>query len=469
MANRHAPLDETPPLRGRREMLAALPKSAQEPDELAPGYRLGSFVVDEARYRGGFALVYRAHHVESGLPAALKVLHRHLAASPSILERFEREAHMLNALRHPHIVEVLETGALEGGRPYLAMEWLEGRTLAQELTSRGPLSLPEVLAVLEELGSALAAAHGLGIVHRDFKAQNVVVLPRENWFMTKLVDFGIAKLTGAGVEHGQVTTSGLVMGTPLTMAPEQILGQEVDARTDIYAMGILLFQMATGRLPFQGPTYIEIEDMHLHAPPPRPSELVPVPPEFDAVVRRCLEKERLRRYPGVAELLEDLRRVALVGQAQGTASQVEAVALHVEALLPQDIDDAPEPVLDDVEAILATARAAATQGLAVAMESGNAVLLCELLGTMPTARQAGRQRVLKAARELQVALAAREGARSEVTVRVAVLAGVVPHKSAITGIAAAGAALLTRCERIFESEVALDHPACVPARRTPSP
>ena len=183
------------------------------------------------------------------------------------------------------------------------------------------------------MGAALGAAHGAGVVHRDLKAQNVVVVSAGTGGMrVKLVDFGVAKLVAPEDAGLGATSTGLVLGTPLTMAPEQIRGETPDARTDLYGLGVLLYQLVTGQPPFLGPTRVELEEQHLHAPVPRASDRAPVPSGLDAVVARCMEKQREARYPDVGAALKALRR-AVRGEGAGTAGQTRALGLYVEARL----------------------------------------------------------------------------------------------------------------------------------------
>ncbi|HSP79164.1 MAG TPA: serine/threonine-protein kinase, partial [Myxococcaceae bacterium] len=190
-------------------------------EELAPGAQVAGYLVEQVRYRGSVSTLYRAREVRTGAPAALKVMHPQFVAARGALLRFQQEAETLRRLRHPHIVDVLENGALPDGRPFLAMEWLEGRDLAAELAARGTFSAREALELLEQVGSALKAAHGAGIIHRDLKAQNVVVRPGRAGLTAKLVDFGVAKLLAPEAAGTALTSTGLVLGTPLSMAPEQ--------------------------------------------------------------------------------------------------------------------------------------------------------------------------------------------------------------------------------------------------------
>ncbi|MFY0582934.1 serine/threonine-protein kinase [Cystobacter fuscus] len=280
------------------------------------------------------------------------------------------------------------------------------RDPAAELAARGPLSAREALEVLEQVGSALRAAHGAGVVHRDLKAQNVVVGAGTAGPHVKLVDFGVAKLLAPEDAGTGATSTGLVLGTPLSMAPEQIRGETPDARTDLYGLGVLLYQLVTGQPPFLGPTQVELEEQHLHAPVPRASERAPVPVGLDAVVARCMEKQREARYPGVDAVLEDLRRVVR-GEGAGRIRQVRALGLYVEARPWGRVDDS---TLDTVDARLEGVRARMdAQGLTVMVEGSGFLLGVAPLPEEPEAEREFRRRVL----EMALTLAEEPGARAE--------------------------------------------------------
>jgi eukaryotic-like serine/threonine-protein kinase len=371
---------------------------AEEPlygETLAVGAQVGSWVVERIHHPGPVSILYRARDVRTGAPAALKVMHARFADASTALRRFRREAETLQRLCHPHIVGILEHGALPDGRPFIAMEWLEGGDLAAELASRGPLSPGEALEVLEQVGSALQAAHQAGVVHRDLKVQNVVRLagggevPR-----VKLVDFGIAKGLSPGAPGASpLTHTGSVLGTPLSMAPEQIRGEPPDVRTDLYALGVLLFQLVTGRPPFQGATQHEVEEQHLHSPPPRASEHAPVLAALDAVIQRCMEKQREARYPDVGAVLEELRR-AVQGGSSPTPLE-HGVALYVEARVEGEPDDG---AMERLEALLAhVSRAMRGAGLGVRVEGASCLLAVAPMGEDPAEARQVRARVLEAA------------------------------------------------------------------------
>ncbi|MFP2905006.1 protein kinase domain-containing protein [Pyxidicoccus sp. 3LFB2] len=317
-------------------------------DELEPGALVGLWVVEARVHSGVTAWLYRASHISTRVPAAVKVVRAELNHVSEVLRRFKQEADTLQALRHPNIVEVLEYGELRDGRPWLAMEWLPGESVDQWLAHRGPFSAAEALTVMEELGGALHLAHRQGVLHRDLKAQNVMVIPRAEGFTVKLVDFGIARVQAPEGLTG-LTSAGAVLGTPVAMAPEQIRGQAVDARTDLYSLGVLLYQLLTGRLPFEGTSAVEVEEQHLHAPPPRLGERVHAPPALEAVVQRCLAKRPEERWPDVPAFLEALR--AALAPA---TSPPWAVGIYVDARFPESHEEPTDEDFDAKEAALDT-------------------------------------------------------------------------------------------------------------------
>ena len=259
---------------------------------------------------GGGGTVYEAQHRILGRRAAVKVLRRQLAASPQMVARFVQEARAVNMIKHPNIVDIFEFGELPDGRPFYVMELLEGIDLRSILNERGRFPPGEVLEILEPVCSALQAAHDHGIVHRDLKASNIFIAKVAGKRVVKLLDFGIAKLMQPDAGEGGLTVVGTRLGTSYTMAPEQIRGDGVDARTDIYALGVVLYHLLTGQYPFRAETMTDIERQHLEAPPPRPSQAAPVPPALDAIVLRCMEKTADRRYQSVKAFIEALRDAA---------------------------------------------------------------------------------------------------------------------------------------------------------------
>ncbi|MBL8956147.1 MAG: serine/threonine protein kinase [Myxococcaceae bacterium] len=265
-------------------------------DALAPGAFIGGWVVERLVSRGVMSNVYRADGGPRGR-AALKVLHHAYLHDRVALERFDLEARALAAVEHPAVVRCIDRGELPNGLPYLALEWLDGEPLSSRVERDGPLDLVRASALLEILCSAVGATHAIGLVHRDLKAENVFCLKDGR---VKLLDFGIARQfgdAGAGL-----TTAGHVMGTPIALAPEQIRGGKTSPATDVYALGVLIHVMLTGRPPFDSNVLVDLESMHLNDRSPPLSARARTPPALDVVTRRCLEKEPGARYADAAAL-----------------------------------------------------------------------------------------------------------------------------------------------------------------------
>jgi serine/threonine-protein kinase len=303
-----------------------------ESEDLAPGTRAGSYTIDSKIGRGGYSTVYSATRDE-GSRAAIKVLHRALLGAPHGVDRFLREAHALNKIKHPAIVEILEIGRVPDGRPYYAMELLHGVNLRRLLQREGRLSPIESYEIVEQVCAALGAAHAVGIVHRDVKPENVIVTSDRN---VRLVDFGVAKLLEPDPGAPGLTTTQQVIGTPVAMAPEQILCLAVDQRTDIYGLGTLVYNMLTGVYPFRGKAD-DIARMHVETPPRPPSSVTALSLEIDAVVLRCLEKDPRARYPTVAAFLAAFRG-AIFGDSTPTRART-GIALLVRATAADENDD----------------------------------------------------------------------------------------------------------------------------------
>ena len=253
---------------------------------------------------GGMGVVYLVEHRGLKKQFAAKILNRELTENTEARARFEIEARSASQLDHENIVNVTDYGIASDGRPFLVMELLRGRTLYSRLTE-GPLSLAETVAVIVPVCNALAAAHEAGIVHRDIKPENVFLVQRPGGrFHVKVLDFGIAKAT---MDTPRVTKLGQVLGSPLYMAPEACKGEDVDARADIYSLGVLLYQLTTGHLPFEDTNMLRLLQLHTSKPVPSPRKLNPdISEEIEAVVLRALEKDREVRFQSVEELAHAL-------------------------------------------------------------------------------------------------------------------------------------------------------------------
>jgi serine/threonine protein kinase len=320
---------------------------------LSPGALLGPYEIVAFVGAGGMGEVYRARDPRLGRDIALKVLARELAAHPERRERLLREARAAAALNHPSICTIHEIGTADG-QDYIAFEFIAGQTL-EGLLSRGGLPIARLLELSLLLGEALDYAHRKGIVHRDLKPSNVIV---SELGLPKILDFGLAKTVGpAGTASGmptrtRLTEAGLVVGTAGFMSPEQALGQEVDARSDIFSFGCLVYEMAAGRPAFIGPTRAAVIDAVLHKEPAALTLLRPeLPPELPHIVEKALRKDPTERYQDAADAVADLRHLKrqsgterkVSGSAEGGAftprwwwqvHQVWVSSLYVMLLIP---------------------------------------------------------------------------------------------------------------------------------------
>jgi serine/threonine-protein kinase len=255
---------------------------------------------------GGMGCVYRVRHRVLGRLFALKALKPELASDWVTSERFVQEARAAAAISHPNIVTINDFGLLETGQPYFVMELLEGRTLSSLLRERGALSTVEVLLLARQVASALGAAHDAGIIHRDLKPDNVVIVNSTgSQSHLKVLDFGLAMVHG----NQRLTRDGVVFGTPQYMSPEQASGEALDARVDVYALGIVMYEALTGHAPFEAESYMGVLTQQLYAEPRPPSEVVQLSPAerpIERVILRCLSKSRDSRYASMSELLADL-------------------------------------------------------------------------------------------------------------------------------------------------------------------
>lgn len=282
---------------------------------LSPGALVldGRFRVMRLLGRGGMGFVYLAEQVSLGRQVAIKVLRSDLPLTAGFSERFRREALLLSSVEHPAVVRVIDYGA-HGDAPCLVMEFVEGETLETVLTREAPLSVDRVERLLAQLAQGLTAIHAKGIVHRDLKPDNVVITrTTEGEEQARLLDFGIARLMsadeeGAATEKASVTQAGIVLGTPEYVSPEQALGQPLDARSDLYALGVILFRALTGKHPFTGPSPREFISQHIHQAPPALLDVAPHLsgfPSLVAAVCGCLEKDPAHR-PQTASALYTL-------------------------------------------------------------------------------------------------------------------------------------------------------------------
>jgi eukaryotic-like serine/threonine-protein kinase len=278
---------------------------------LAPGSRLGDYTISRALGAGGMGEVWLAAEPRLARKVALKILPVDLTRDPTRVQRFEQEARAASALNHPNVCTIHALGETPDGQHYIAMEYVEGETLRHRLsTSR--LTIKESLDITTQITAALSAAHAAGIIHRDIKPENVIIRPDG---FVKVLDFGLAKLAPAGPEFAGADTStvlkteaGVVVGTAAYMSPEQARGQEVDARTDIWSLGVMLYEMVAGRSPFAGPSGTDVLAAIVDREPAPLARFEPdTPSELQRIVTKALGKDRGRRYQTVQDLLLDLQ------------------------------------------------------------------------------------------------------------------------------------------------------------------
>src|SRR6202158_5989548 len=291
---------------------------------ILPGRRLGPYEILSAIGAGGMGEVYKARDTRLDRIVAIKVLPAHLADRAELRERFEREARAIAGLSHPHICTLYDTGH-QDEIDYLVMEYLEGETLAQRLV-KGSLPIQQVLQYAIEIADALDKAHRKGITHRDLKPGNIMLTKSG----TKLLDFGLAKLkqevspatpvSQLPTMNSAITGEGTILGTLQYMAPEQVEAKEVDARTDIFAFGAVVYEMATGRKAFEGKTSASVMAKILETDPPSMASLQPMTPlALDRVVKRCLAKEPDERCQSANDLTNELKWIAEGGPQVGLA------------------------------------------------------------------------------------------------------------------------------------------------------
>ena len=376
---------------------------AQDEDVLSVGAKVGHYVIRGLHATAGYSRVYQAVDSITGQDVAIKVLHERLSKSLRHIERFHREYQALHCIRHPNVVETLDYGLLDDNRPYLVMEWCAGATLENMLV-HGAFTLDEAMPILRQICYAVQAAHDIGVLHRDIKPANVILVPCEGeTARVKLIDFGISTSSDkTEAQRTSLTSSGACIGTPYAMAPEQIYGAGLGVTTDVYAIGVLVHQLLTGKKPFFGATVTEMVDMLLTVMPPLVSDMAAVPPAIDHTVHKCMAKQCRDRYQSVSAALAAFELAASErGPVREEENRGNAIGVYVNLDFRCPEDDVEDEDFDLVDELLEHAhQACGAAGLRVALEAGSSLLAVALLPDSASRQIAIRTAALEFARSI---------------------------------------------------------------------
>ena len=325
-------------------------RSSEQDDPYAGKKLTDNYLVEDLLGVGAMGRVYKAEQVSLGKTVAVKILHRHLLGDPSLEKRFQREGRAAARLQHPNCINVTDFGKADDGSLFIAMEYLEGVNLGHELKETGPIPWQRAVHILGQVASALDEAHSQGVIHRDLKPENIVLEERRKEAdFVKVLDFGIAKVKEADNRDGVLTVVGSVCGTPEYMSPEQARGdRDIDARTDIYSMGCILYQMLCGELPFHGESALAVVTKQLNDEATPPRERKPdldIPPVIEALCLRALSKDPDGRPESASAFGRELKAAAVAATSPGPV----AVAVAAEPVSPYDSTRAVSLVVDGDE------------------------------------------------------------------------------------------------------------------------
>jgi serine/threonine-protein kinase len=319
-----------------RARVAARGATAARPDPMVGMTLVDRYQVTRKLGEGGMGAVYEARHTLIGKRVAIKVLLDKYAQKETVIRRLQQEARLASAIGHPNIVDITDFGKTEDGRTFVVMEYLDGESLAQLIAREGPIAPDRALALTRQVADALAAAHAKGIIHRDVKPENIFICKRDERDYVKVVDFGISKSLKPGEqepESPRLTQTGMVLGTPLYMSPEQARGEDqLDHRIDVYALGVILYEMITGEVPFRGTNYLGIISQVLTQDVVPPRLLRPdlaISEACERVILKAMAKDRDERYQSMAELTADLERLITGDQNVTAAVPTSGVAAAV--------------------------------------------------------------------------------------------------------------------------------------------
>jgi serine/threonine protein kinase len=361
---RFCPFDGTP-------LVAAVGRDPSS-DALLGSVIDGRYEVLSVIGEGGMGTVYEVRHRALGKRFALKALRKDLAQDSEIGGRFIQEARTAAAASHPGLVEITDFGQVESGQVYFVMELLQGQALAALLRTGGPLPAARGLSIVRQLVHALKAAHDASIVHRDLKPDNIHIGRGDDGTdVVKIVDFGLAKVIGSS----KLTRAGMVFGTPHYMSPEQAAGEVVDHRADIYALGIVMYEMFTGKVPFEADSYMGVLTKHMYVAPAPPSELSPEMKSLGAledVILRCLHKRPEARFENLAVLLDELDRRLPLGAAPGARTPAYASLLADQLEVPSHTELKGRRALPHWPALAITLAFVAGLALVIAWRRGAA-------------------------------------------------------------------------------------------------
>ena len=337
--------------------------------QLEAGTQVGEYVVEQLIGDGSYGEVYGAEHPVIGKRAAIKVLHRKFSSEPEVVSRFIQEARAVNKIRHRNIIDIFSFGQLDDGRQYLIMELLVGETLQDMLSERGPIDLQSAYPILRGVADALDAAHAEGIAHRDLKPENIFVShERDGKLMAKLLDFGIAKLLGEE-ESQHKTKTGQAVGTPLYMAPEQCRGRKVDHRADLYSFGVVIYQLLTGEVPFDGESAIDVLYKHIsEVALPMSEVLATLPQHLDVPVSELMAKNPSDRPESAGAALSALMSAEGIPLDPDESASL-SIARVAKAAPADESGDADTPPSTDAAAPARTG--SATAGTLDALERNN--------------------------------------------------------------------------------------------------